>query len=186
MGKFPDHAKMVFEGKLFKIFQWEQILYDGSKTIFEGIKRKDSAMVVAIYDGKICYLKQSQPHMPKPFYGMIGGQVEENEDPLTAARREMLEEAGLASDNWCEFFKYDPFSKMDWTIHWFIAKDCYKVAEISPDAGEKIEVCLATFEEFMQNIMPRDDYRDKDLKARFFNVHNTKNLLEFKQLLGLD
>ena len=38
----PPDAKRVFKGKIFEAYQWEQELYDGTKTIFEKLARDDS------------------------------------------------------------------------------------------------------------------------------------------------
>lgn len=37
----PENAKLVFKGKIFDTYQWEQEMYDGSRVTFEKIKRPD-------------------------------------------------------------------------------------------------------------------------------------------------
>lgn len=34
----PDHAKCVFKGVIFDVYQWEQKLYNGTTTTFEKLK----------------------------------------------------------------------------------------------------------------------------------------------------
>jgi 8-oxo-dGTP pyrophosphatase MutT (NUDIX family) len=80
--------------------------------------------------------------------------------PLEDAKRELLEETGHESSDWVEWFISDPlhFGRLEWNNYFFIARDCKKVKEQNLDAGEKIEVTFATFEEFL-------DFRN-DPKAR--------------------
>ena len=58
----PDNAKKVFGGVLFDVYQWEQELFDGTKTIFEKLKRPDTVVVFPVLDdGKILLTEQEQP-----------------------------------------------------------------------------------------------------------------------------
>src|SRR3989338_4783229 len=99
----PDHAKMVFKGIMFEVYQWEVDGYDGSKKIFEKIKRPDTAMIIPITeDGKIIVALQEQPHKP-PFMGTIGGRVDEDGGVLQTAKRELLEETGYEAKEWILF-----------------------------------------------------------------------------------
>lgn len=69
----PAHAKKVFQGKIFAVYQWEQALYDGSTAIFEKLARADAASVIPVTtDKKIIVTEQEQPSL-KPFWGTIGG-----------------------------------------------------------------------------------------------------------------
>ena len=90
----PDHAKVVFKGVMFDVYQWEQELFDGSKTTFEKLKRPDTVVTFPILpDGKILLTKQEQSGK-EPFIGATGGRVDEGEDILDAAKRELMEETG--------------------------------------------------------------------------------------------
>ena len=70
--------------------------------------------------------------------------------PLDSAKRELLEETGMESDNWKLFKTYESEGKIDWPTFLFIAKNCRKVAEQKLDAGEKIEVKKVSFDEFLE------------------------------------
>ena len=95
--RIPDTAKRVFKGKLFDIYQWPQIMFDGSTATYEGLKRTDTVNIFPVTkEGKIILGKQDQPGV-KTFIGGFGGRMEEGEDPIQAAKRELLEETGLKS-----------------------------------------------------------------------------------------
>ncbi len=180
----PHHAKKIFQGKLFGVYQWEQEMFDGTKEVFEKIARRDTVGVLAITtDKKILLTYQEQPGM-KPFIGTPGGIIDEGEEPFLAAKRELLEETGYSSDKWELFDAVQPTTKIDWAIFTFIAKDCEKVQEPRLDAGEKMEIKAVDWEEFMTTLtLP--EFRDKELALKFLRLHATGKIEEIKkQLLG--
>ena len=181
--KFPDNAKLVFDGEIFKVYQWQQKLYDGSYATFEGIARPDTVGIIAEKDGKIIYTKQSQPNREKQFLSLLGGRADGDETPLEAAKREMLEESGLASDDWELLFKFELISKMDWTIYAYVARNCYQAAEPNPDKGEKIELVATDVDDFLLNVITHPDFRDAELKYRIFTEPNQKNINKIKNKL---
>src|SRR3990167_320504 len=136
----PDNAKKVFEGVLFDVYQWEQELFDGTKTTFEKLKRPDTVVVFPVLDnGKIILTKQKQPGK-ESFIGATGGRVDKGEDVLEAAKRELLEESGYTASKFILWDARHPTSKIDWVVYTFIAKGLKKVANINLDAGEKISL----------------------------------------------
>lgn len=149
----PQHAKKVFEGKLFDVFQWEQKLYDGSKGIFEKVQRTDTTDVIAITeDGKVIVLEQEQPGKGK-FFSLPGGSVDRGEDPVDNAKRELLEETGYEAGEISLWHSIQQVSKIDWALYIFVAKNCKKVSDQNLDSGEKIKVLLVSMEEFVDMII---------------------------------
>jgi ADP-ribose pyrophosphatase len=182
----PADAKKVFEGKLFDVYQWEQELFDGSKTIFERIKRADTVVTFPVLsDGRILLLKQQQPTSGVYLSG-AGGRMDEGEDPLWSAKRELLEETGYEASEWVLWDAEQPVGKIDWAVYVFVAKGLTKVAEPNLDAGEKIESNPVLFEEFLamatnplfseREIVPKllearcDETKMQELKALFANL----------------
>ncbi len=148
--KIPSHAKRVFEGKTFNVYQWEQEMFDGSRKTFEKLRRNDSVDIVAVLpDGKIVILEEEHPGRP-PFYGLVGGTCEDGEDPLETAERELLEETGLESAEWELFGSYSRSSRIDHQSHIFIARNCRKVENQNLDSGERINVRTVEWPEFLQ------------------------------------
>lgn len=151
MKKIPDNAKKVFEGVIFDVYHWEQELFDGSTATFEAVKRIDTNSVVTVIDNKILITREEQPSKP-PFLGLPGGRIERGEDALSAAKRELLEETGYEAKEWVHWFTEDSSktSKIEWNTFYFIAKSSTKKSEPNLDGGEKIEVELITFEQFIE------------------------------------
>ncbi len=100
----PDDAKCVFKGLIFDVYQYDQIQYDGSIKTFERLKRPDNTIVFPVFEnGEILVYAQEQPGM-KPFVGGFGGRVEEGEDPLEGAKRELLEALEYMVEVGVEFY----------------------------------------------------------------------------------
>ncbi len=149
----PENAKKVFAGKIFDVYQWPQEMFDGSTETFEKVVKKlDTASVIAFTEeGKVVVLEQEQPVRGK-FFSIPGGMIDEGESPVEGVQREFLEEAGFECGEIKLWHSAQLTSKIDWTLYFFLAKDCRKVTEQKLDAGEKIQVYLVEWEEFLDMI----------------------------------
>jgi 8-oxo-dGTP pyrophosphatase MutT (NUDIX family) len=179
----PENAKLVFKGVMFDTYQWEVDGYDGSKKVFEKLKRPDTAMIIPVTeDGKIIVALQEQPHKP-PFIGTVGGRVDEGEDILEAAKRELLEETGYEAKEWTLFDAVQPVSKIEWAVYTFIAKGCKKIAEQNLDGAEKIELKFVSFDEFVDLAVNDDKFGD-EFKIKILEAKlQPKKMKELKKLL---
>jgi ADP-ribose pyrophosphatase len=167
----PPHAHRVFEGELFDIYQWNQELYDGSKALFERAKRKtDTVQIIAACDEGIVLIDESQPDGER-IGSLPGGRIEPGEEPLEAARRELLEETGFEAGDLVLFKTYDRFPKLEWKVYYYLAIGCEKTREPAPDAGERISVRIVAFEAFLEEFTAegRDDgaFTADMLRSRF-------------------
>lgn len=168
----PPDAKLAFKGVIFDIYQWEQELYDGSKAIFEKIKRFDGVNVLPVTeDGKIILTEQEQPGY-SPFWASIGGRMEEGESPIECAKRELLEESGFAAEEFTLWNAVQPSLMADWAIYCFIAKRAKKISVPTPDAGEKIELHFLSLDEFIERV------KDPEFRDREIALHALRTLAE--------
>ncbi|EKE18839.1 MAG: NUDIX hydrolase [uncultured bacterium] len=148
----PDHAEKVFEGKMFDVYQWKQEMYDGSTKIFEKAQRPDTTDVIAFTEeGKIIVLDQEQPGKER-FFSLPGGRIEEGEDPMDSARRELTEETGYECGEIELWHSSQPVGKLEWAMYFFVARNCKKIAQQNLDGGEKIKVMLVSVDEFLDMI----------------------------------
>lgn len=180
----PDHAKKVFKGVMFDTYQWEQEMFDGSKATFEQIKRPDTVVVFPILpDGKIIMTEQEQPGKI-PFIGATGGRVDEGEDILTAAKRELLEESGYEAEEFILWDARHPVTKIDWVVYTFIAKGLKKVADMHPDAGEKIKLLNLSLDELIDVATSKNIYfAEQEIVSEFVEAKfDPKKKEELKEL----
>jgi ADP-ribose pyrophosphatase len=187
MKKIPDHAKKVFEGIVFDVYHWGQEQFDGSISMFEALRKRDNVTVIAVCDGKIAINHEEQPAR-EPFIGFPGGQCEKGEnDVLSSAKRELLEETGLASDDWELLFISDPLNnqKIDWSNYFYVARNCKKVADQHLDIGEKIATSFITFEEFL-DLRNNPMFRNKDINDLLTKVaEDSEERKKLQQSLGI-
>ncbi len=148
--KVPKHAKRVFKGIIFDVYQWQQKMYDGKKTTFEVAKRQNTVIVVATVKNKIVIIKQKQPAMDW-FYSVPAGRMDQpGETPKQTALRELLEETGLKPKRIKLWRVIQKTGKVVHNIYFFVAQDCAKVAKQKLDSGEDIKVKYLTFEQFLK------------------------------------
>jgi 8-oxo-dGTP pyrophosphatase MutT (NUDIX family) len=179
----PENAKLVFKGVIFDTYQWEVNGYDGSKRVFEKLKRPDTTMIIPVTeDGQIIVALQEQPNKP-PFIGTVGGRVDGGENVLEAAKRELLEETGYVAKEWVLFDAVQPVSKIEWAVYTFIAKGCKKIAEQNLDGAEKIELKFVSFEEFV-NLAINDDKFGDEFKIKILEAKlQPEKMEEIKKLI---
>ncbi len=170
--EIPDHAKRVFKGILFDTYQWEEDMYDGTKRTFEKVKRPDTVVVFPVLpDGKIILTEQEQPGKSEPFIGATGGRVDEGEDILTAAKRELLEESGYEAEEYVLWDSQHPVGKVDWVVYTFVAKGLKKVAEMDLDGGEKIKLLPMTLDELIDTATDEKVYfAEKEVIIKFLEA----------------
>lgn len=123
-------------------------MFDGSTLTFERLRRPNTVDVIATVGGKILIQDQEQPDTGL-FVSLPSGRMDEGEEPLQAAQRELLEETGYTSSDWQLLREHQPASKIEWTIYTCIARNCAQTHEQYLDPGERITNHLISFEEFL-------------------------------------
>ncbi|MBB1565022.1 NUDIX hydrolase [Candidatus Gracilibacteria bacterium] len=165
--KIPKNATKVFSGKTFDVYQWEQEMFDGSKKIFEKLKRNDSVDIIAINKNNEIYILEEEHPGREPFFGLVGGSCENGEKPIETAKRELFEETGLQSNSWEVFGIYSRSSRIEQNSNIFIARNCEKVGEQSLDSGEKIKFKIVNWDEFLK-IVANPKFRVQEFALEVF------------------
>jgi len=171
--EIPENAKKVFTGIIFDVYQWEQELYDGSTTIFEKIKRPDTVVIYPVLpDGKIMLIEEEQPGRI-PHIGIPGGRVDEGEDILLAAKRELHEETGYEAEEYILWDAQQPELRLEWAVYTFIAKGLKKTSEPHTDAGEKIKIMPVNFDELIE-ITTTGNFSEREATFKFLEAKYDK------------
>lgn len=183
--QIPAQAKLVFKGIIYDVYQWEQDMYDGSTATYEMLKRPNTLQVIAIKNNNILLIDEQQAGCPAAT-SFIGGRQESDESPEQGAKRELLEETGMISNDWELFQTYEPIDKIEWQVHVFIAKNVELVSEPNLDPGEKISVKELSFEEFSDLVL-NGGLHCQEFVAEFmqYKLQGPEKIEEFKKKLGL-
>ena len=90
--------KMVFRGKLLKVFVKKVRLPNGYLATYEMIEHPGAALIVPfLTKDKIIMLRQLRPVIGAYIYELPAGTLDKKESPLSCARREIIEETGYSA-----------------------------------------------------------------------------------------
>lgn len=179
----PEHAKRVFKGVIFDVYQWDQEMFDGSAAVFERIKRTDTVLAICIVDGKIIVQQDEQPHRGVKVK-FPGGRIDpEDDSTLIAAKREILEETGYEFANWKLIDVVKPQDKIEWFVYIYVANGVSTKNQPKQDSGERITTELKNLDEIKQMI--NNDTTgflgsSRHLFKNISNIEDLENLQEFE------
>ncbi|MFH1189738.1 MAG: NUDIX hydrolase [Candidatus Omnitrophota bacterium] len=87
--------KTVYKGKLLKVLVKKVRLPHGYVATYEMVRHPGAALIVPFAaPGKIIMLRQLRPVIGKYIYELPAGTLDKGENPLSCAKREIVEETG--------------------------------------------------------------------------------------------
>jgi len=98
-------------------------------------------VVVITKDGRFLVFRQAKYAVHGSTLALVGGYIEESEDPLPAAKRELMEETGYQASHWENLgqFAVDG-NRGNGMAYFFLARDAIKVVEPNADDLEEQEM----------------------------------------------
>lgn len=118
-------SEPVYDGVLLHVRRDTVRLPDGETSVREWIEHPGASAVVPVYDdGTVILLRQFRYPPRREFLEVPAGKFDEpGESPLALARRELMEEAGVAAERWTALGKtYPGIGYSDEVIHMFLAE----------------------------------------------------------------
>ncbi len=127
-------------------------------------------VVAVTRDGEMVLVRQYRHGLGRTCFEIVAGCVEEGEDPMDAAKRELLEETGYSGGEWQETLVFScNASAMNNLSHSFLALGVEKTATQHLDACEDIEVY--TF--------PQEKVKEMLLRGEFMQASMVAPLYKF-------
>jgi ADP-ribose pyrophosphatase len=135
------------------------------------LEYRDWATIIALTRQQdVVLVRQYRHGAQKVILELPGGAMDEaDESPLDAARRELLEETGYASDRWVQIGCVSPNpANQTNLIYSFLALDAVKVASQDLDETEEIEVILRPLEDVITMAKKGELLQSMQVSAVFF------------------
>jgi ADP-ribose pyrophosphatase len=104
-------STLSYEGPLFRVYT-DQIVENGRELTRDVIRHNGSVVILAVDDAKskrdpMIVMERQYRHAAREFLLEVpAGKMEEGEDALAAAKRELLEETGFKAKRWRKMIRY--------------------------------------------------------------------------------
>jgi len=146
-------SKVVFEAKLFKVHEVQVKYPNGQVGTYHDVLRQSAVTVFPLTkDNEIYYVHQYRYFFNEKIYEAVAGFIEEGEDPLESAKRELKEETGITAGRWTAL----PVMEMGASVvritqPLFLAQDL-EFGEQHFDEGEDLDVVKIPLEQALKMV----------------------------------
>jgi ADP-ribose pyrophosphatase len=150
-------SKLVHTSRVFQLFSDEVIEPSGVKVRRDVIRHPGSVVILALNESKpepsVLLIRQYRYTANQELWELPAGRIDEGEDALTAAKRELAEETGYSASEWkLALFYYASPGFLDETMSLFAARDLHK-GKAAPEEDEFISCKMVPLSKAVQWVM---------------------------------
>ena len=161
-------SKLSYEGPLFRVYT-DEIVENGRKVSRDVVRHNGSVVILAIDDTKskrdpMVVMERQYRHAANEYLLEVpAGKMEEGENPLAGAKRELLEETGFKAKRWRKMARY--FASPGFLGEWmqvFIAEGL-TLGDSQPEYDEQLEIEMIPLSRLLRMIEEGKIYDGKTL-----------------------
>lgn len=170
------NTKTLCQWKCFSVEQSPHTLPDGREIEFTTVRHPGAVIIVPVNQhGELVMIRQYRPAIGDWIFEFPAGTLEDKENILECAKRELAEEVQLSADHWQSLGELFPVPGFcDEIQHLFLAKDLTSCSgELDDD--EIIDVVTMAQSEFLTKVS-NDEIKDAKTLASFLKIQ-AKDLL---------
>ena len=148
-----NNRSRIHKGKVFDLISENITLENGTTTDVEFIEHPGATAIIPFLDNnRIVLLKQYRHALKKYIWEIPAGTLEPDEEIITCARRELIEETGYSGGHWHRLGEMTPVpGYSNERIYLFLARELVP-AEQHLDADELIHVREVKFSKALEMI----------------------------------
>lgn len=150
-------SRVIYENHYFRVREDRVERPNGDRSPFAVLEVRSGASVLAMDDQDRVYLvREFKYAIGRPSLEVISGGIDDGEEPLAAAQRELREEVGLLAEEWKDLGALDPFTTFLVSPNYlFLARKLTHVPR-NPDEGEILETEHISLDSAVQRVLSGD------------------------------
>ena len=144
----------VYEGEVFTVTRDRVELENGACAFREVVHHRGGACVAALTEkGEVLIVRQFRYPYKEELLELPAGKLEAGEAPLSAAKRELREEAGVTADHYIDLGRYYPTCGYCGEVIYLYGAKGLHFTDAAPDEDEFLTLGAMPLEELCENCL---------------------------------
>ena len=163
-------SKEVYSGKLLNVRSDRVQLPDGQESVREYIIHQGAVLVIPILDnGNLIIERQFRYPLRRAFLELPAGKIDNGEEILATAKRELLEETGYSASDWRYLGMIHPcIGYSNERIEIFLARGLRRESRQQLDHGEFLDLLEMSVDDALAAVRSGDITDGKTISALFW------------------